>query len=286
MNAPIHMTIEIFLILCNQIQNSEIFKNEQDLEFSIEKDSGLLKRLRLLNQMMLEIPMFWVRLPDGLLKDFVESTFKFLWKADNQRTPFSLLCMIDFEAKWFGKWFISCYGRNLIVPALKEYDIAQSITRRLVQNLDRQISILQVESEYHPSADCIDAFSISFLECIHLITICGKLLCFAQGRLLFPLEASINKGLIKSQLISCFFKNDSKISLSISECLELMLKLMVECHIISKALPGGSCDNDHPSLNRAICDIFKDISSASLSTRQILYNVSLSPNNFSMIFFK
>lgn len=275
-NAPIHMAVEIVLLLCNQIQKLSIFHNDSDqnLEISIQKDAGLLKKFRLFNQMILEIPIFWVRLPDGLLKEFVHSTFDFLWKCDTYPTPFSVFSLIDFEANWFGKWFISCYGRNIIVPALKRDDTLNNLTRYLIRTLDIQLNYTQDVQESFTGSECIVLSSVFYLECLHLIRIFGRFLCFAQGRSLFPIEANIEKAKLKSHILRRFYKNDSAvITFSSSELLEFMLILMVD---ESSSLPiaNATYDREKLCLNRVICDILRDISSSSVCTRKIIYKVN------------
>jgi hypothetical protein len=260
------MTVDLVLVLCSPEKSSNCH-----CEISFEKDANLLKRFRLLNQMMLEIPMFWVRLPDGLLKSFVNSIFIFLWTSETYPTPFTLLSIIDFEGKWFAKWFLSCYARNVIVPCLEKDGTLKNLTRNFVRTLDIQLNIPQETRLNSFGKDIIEENFMSSLECFHLFSIIGRLLCFAQGRSIFPIKAIIDKTQIKSPLLRSFFKNESLISFSIDEMLELMLKLMVDN---SACLPDASNEKEKLNLKRAICDILRDISSSTTCTRQILYKVN------------
>ena len=225
--------------------------------------------------MMLEMPLFWVRLPDGLLRGFVSSIFDFLWTSETYPTPFTLLSIIDFEGKWFAKWFLSCYARNIIVPSRMVGDTLNTLTKNFVRTLDIQLNISQVERRDSLGNNGIGAGFMSFLECLHLFRIIERLLCFAQGRTIFPLEAIIDKTQVKSPLLRSFYKNESLISFSITEILELMLKLMVDDSVCVN-IPDASYAKEKLSLKKVICDILRDVSTSTALTRQILYKVNIS----------
>lgn len=147
--APLYIIPDIYVSFVNQLTrlfervgptksnsyNSKIPKWSQGIIVTDEQTQLLLKKFRLLNQFMIELPSMWFRFPEHAFRDMANATFNFLsTKASREiMAPIHFLCLVDPEAKWFEKWMLSQLGKSKVTSAMVRSNVLTDLAQIFVQ---------------------------------------------------------------------------------------------------------------------------------------------------------
>ncbi|XP_060080662.1 protein broad-minded-like [Ylistrum balloti] len=169
----------------------------------------LIKAFRLLNEFQQETINYWIRYPDKYLEMVLESTLN-LFSIHQQGapvgtssslTPLHFVSLIDPKAQWFIKWMHGNYSRMKLLKLLEKYKsvvvnavhhcLEFSANRKtpfdLMSEMSDNFSKTSVTGEnkgrsYYTGAE------LEYSYFIHSVFLLGRLLCFINGRKLFPIK--------------------------------------------------------------------------------------------------
>ncbi|XP_062502154.1 protein broad-minded-like isoform X2 [Corticium candelabrum] len=164
----------------------------------------VLTGIQLLNDLMHEMPGYWVRYATRFTKEIVSSTVTFLSLALDDRhrvSSFLLVALIDPKALWFKKWMHPNYGRADIVECLrkdKNQLVVFAVTvcmdfflhsRLLNVGREEEMDRLKTPEVDDPSAEYVyTSYEINYACFVSSISLVGRLLIYASGRELFPVQ--------------------------------------------------------------------------------------------------
>ncbi|KAI8835329.1 broad-minded protein-domain-containing protein [Chytridium lagenaria] len=210
--SPPPMTAEVYLILVNHLinifQSGNVSKIGDGLNVDDSRTSCLLRKFRLLHQFQMELPSCWLRFPDSMFKDVMDSTFKLL-RPDNVNMSCltSLYCMslTDTNALWFEKWMISSIGRVEAVPSMVKVDFVSNLAYHffsyisMISSADGapkqarpsdEVVVMDVDvnDEEGDSAKNIAKHDLDYIHFLHILVILTRLLLFSDGRKCFPIR--------------------------------------------------------------------------------------------------
>lgn len=156
---------------------------------------------------MIEFPAFWCRLPDSTTKEMMTIVCRLFCKPLRSKTqlcPLGVVCIIDPMVKWFEKWFISSYGRQLLLPIMIETGLLARFATVTLTALDRLI--LNVSNKGNPlKPNSIDISDVEYLKCAHCLIVLGRTLLYDQGRRCMPITTGVSFSELQSELLKRLF---------------------------------------------------------------------------------
>ncbi|XP_065832871.1 protein broad-minded-like isoform X2 [Oscarella lobularis] len=199
-----HEAIEIYVSLLDHLQNSFGAMRKPFLEpgtcfdTADEQIEKILKGFRLLNNFLLEIPMYWMRYPIRLTEEIVKSTFNLLSSnLDSKINPFLLLALVDPKLTWFKKWMHPFYGRREITQFLEQNQslVTFAVGQCLKFFDERQSTAAETDDQQTPevleSTDSSFIYSsdeLDYIEFVSSLHFVGRLVVYASGRASFPID--------------------------------------------------------------------------------------------------
>ena len=207
-----YVTKEIYTSLTNHLIN--YFKDSTNhmvligsgLDLGDKRNIKLLKEFRLLNQFQQELPLCWVRYPEKLVEEILESTVSLLSIIPQSVStsfgqsiisPFHFLSLLDPLAFWFCKWIHGNYSRAELAKLLNS---SKHILKESCKSCIDFALVCKTQSSVEaepeviaPKASESDAlvYSRSEILCayfIQSISILGRVILYKEGRDIFPLE--------------------------------------------------------------------------------------------------
>uniref|UniRef100_S4RUF3 Protein broad-minded n=1 Tax=Petromyzon marinus TaxID=7757 RepID=S4RUF3_PETMA len=216
-----HVTKEIYTSLAEHLENefhsqmSSLGSLIGGLDVTNANTEHLLKKIRLLNDFQKEVPSFWIRSPEKLMEEIVESTLSFLACSSDrpQREdtthnivhPICLLSLLDPKAAWFKLWMHGYYSRTVVLRLLETKYISlikdavqqcysysyifHTFAANKIAQIDKLCSV-RTESGRRTTYTRAE---LLYLHFVHSLCMLGRLLMYAHGRKLFPLIISNRK---------------------------------------------------------------------------------------------
>ena len=208
-----HVSKEIYTSLTNHMieyfkeTTSHMVPVESGLDLGDRRNIKLLKEFRLLNQFQLELPLFWVRYPEKLVEEMLQSTVSLMSIVPQPvsfnfsqalMSPYHFMCLIDPSAFWFCKWMHGNYSRAELIKQLGKsrvileeackscLDFALHCKTQPTLDTDDDAETIVCTSEDEPLV-----YSRAEIFCAHFIqslSFLGRLLLYKEGRELFPVE--------------------------------------------------------------------------------------------------
>ncbi|XP_078471595.1 protein broad-minded [Lampetra planeri] len=210
-----HVTKEIYTSLAEHLENEfhsqmgSLGSFSGGLDVTNANTEHLLKKIRLLNDFQKEVPSFWIRSPEKLMEEIVESTLSFLACSSDrpQREdtthniihPICLLSLLDPKAAWFKLWMHGYYSRTVVLRLLETKYI--SLIKDAVQQCysyrqalqscqdgtEEMRASLQQQTIHSGRRTTYTRAELLYLHFVHSLCMLGRLLMYAHGRKLFPL---------------------------------------------------------------------------------------------------
>jgi hypothetical protein len=228
----------------------------------------LLRQFRLLDQSMLQIPLFWFRFTETINKDIMKNTFRLLntWNSSHEISTLHLLAIVDPNSCWFDKWMLSQIGKSLVVSSLCESEILESIVDQFT--FYSGFVLLEYQEPHFGSNDLkiIQKHDIQYLNFVQITSIIKKLILSSQGRRLFPLRSKSQKSL-----------------LTIESFITTLVKLLYSFARLST--DDGIADDSEKRLFRMhtfITGIIKDLANSDNACVQHVYHPSIL-NEFTLL---
>ena len=209
-----HVTKEIYTSLTEHLidyfsdSTNHMVSVESGLDLGDRRNIKLLKEFRLLNHFQHDLPLAWIRYPEKLVEEILQSTINLLSvmpqpvnssMLDSVLTPFAYLSLIDPSAFWFCKWMHGNYSRAELLKHLNSNNkmILKEACRSCLDFLvhvktecstatsdefDAESRVTENESLVYSKAE------ILCLNFIQSLSILGRTILYKEGRALFPIE--------------------------------------------------------------------------------------------------
>lgn len=208
-----HVTKEIYTSLTDHLidyfndSTSHMVSIDSGLDLGDRRNIKLLKEFRLLNQFQHDLPLYWVRYPEKLVEEILQSTTNLMAVipqpmssniVDTLITPYNFLSLIDPSAFWFCKWMHGNYSRAELLKhlhsndkiILKEAcrscsDFLLHVKAKMSTTLDDDFgseNLSETESLVYSKAE------ILCMNFIQSLSILGRVILYKKGRDLFPIE--------------------------------------------------------------------------------------------------
>ena len=208
-----HVIKEIYTSLTEHLMSyfkdptSHMVSIESGLDLGDRRNLKLLKEFRLLNQFQHDLPLGWIRYPEKLVEEILQSTTNLLavipqpassTLIDSVLTPYNFLSLMDPSAFWFCKWMHGNYsraellkhlsGNNKII--LKEacrccLDFLLHVKTKCSSGIDDEFS---TENRSENGSLYYSKDEILCLNFIQSLNILGRIILYKEGRALFPIE--------------------------------------------------------------------------------------------------
>ncbi|CAF0787645.1 unnamed protein product, partial [Brachionus calyciflorus] len=214
----------------NRMFKSNINMLSTDNEF-------MLKLFRLINDNQKDVSLKWARYPDTFIEIIIDETLKFLSLGSHIKfgslvTPVHYLALLDIQANWFSKWMHGHESRKVLLTSIKKHQTfihaailslisfsANNSKKPEVTNSsrsERKKSISSMASSVIAKRTIYKKSEIEYAHFVHSLNIIKKILCFKNGRQLFPVKIEnkeVNiKDLIKIVIQLIFDTASSKTS--------------------------------------------------------------------------
>eukprot|EP00794_Sanderia_malayensis_P005435 gene5435-6114_t len=181
---------------------------DSGLDLGDKRNMKLMKEFRLLNQFQHELPLGWIRYPENLVVEILQSTVRLMsiipksistGQMQGILGPLNFLSLIDPSAFWFCKWMHGKYSRSELIRYLGETKhIVKEACKSCVDfalHCKVQSAMSSMEEDEHVLENDDDADALVYskpqLLCayfIQSINILGRIILYKDGRKLFPLE--------------------------------------------------------------------------------------------------
>ena len=208
-----HVTKEIYTSLTEHLidyfsdSTNHMVSVESGLDLGDRRNVKLLKEFRLLNQFQHDLPLAWIRYPEKLVEEILQSTINLLSVVpqpvnssmmDSVLTPFAYLSLIDPSAFWFCKWMHGNYSRAELLKHLNSNN--KMILKEACRScLDFLVHVKtgcstatsdEFDSENRTENESL-VYSKAEILCLNFIqslSILGRTILYKEGRALFPIE--------------------------------------------------------------------------------------------------
>ncbi|PIK61696.1 hypothetical protein BSL78_01400 [Apostichopus japonicus] len=202
----VYMSLVQHLSSCFSSSKRKVALIKDGVDVSDLETEVLLKKFRLMNEFQIEAESYWIRFPERFLDEVTEVTFDLLVTSPNVSsgmqkplTPSHYLAVIDPKALWFKTWMHGDYSRTAVIQlASRNLSLVEDavehclafISSRMEEDavsvLSRRLERQQLESG---SRRCkYTEREVQFLYFYHCLSMLGRLLCYKNGRALFPLR--------------------------------------------------------------------------------------------------
>ena len=207
-----HVTKEIYTSLSEHLiqyfsdSMSHMVSIDSGLDLGDKRNLQLLKKFRLLSQFQQELPSYWIRYPEKLVEEILDSTVKLLSVIpeplsgdieQNLMTPMHFLTLIDPLSIWFKKWMHGHYSRaELIKQIFKSKKIVEEACKSCLDfalhcKTELAFSVYEETDDVNPDEDECAVYCRDDILCayfVHSLSILGRLILYKEGRKLFPIE--------------------------------------------------------------------------------------------------
>ncbi|KAH6587127.1 hypothetical protein BASA50_001406 [Batrachochytrium salamandrivorans] len=301
--APLYMIPEVYLCfvshLVHMFENFPQRKIYLGLDIREPQVEIILKKFRLLNQFMNEIPSMWLRFSESTYKSVMSLTFRLLSfpkKWNVSITALHLLSITDPHALWFTKWTLSHLGRTHITEAMHlsgciaDYSNAfVSYAVFLSTSGNQQYAIHENElfvedvdqSNKGDSGYMIAQADLDYVCFLHVTVMLSRLALSAAGRLHFPVAINLSPALFESPLAQFLIVSNEieipaspeKFELSLKSFILILIRQMSSNAKLSGTKEHISGDDDIGELNmpRFMSRILKSMVLAHFQYREELY---------------
>ncbi|KAJ8326199.1 hypothetical protein QVD99_002342 [Batrachochytrium dendrobatidis] len=208
--APTYMIPEVYQCLVwhlvQTFENASLDKISLGLDIRDHRIEVTLKKFRLLNQFMMEIPSLWFRFPEHVFKNVMNVTFRLLCsprKWDACITPMHYLSIIDPHSTWFEKWTLSNLGRTHVIGAMSPCGCISDFSNAFINHIvnvsvsEKQMAtshddeILVEDVDQNDDGDVrylITKSDLEYVYFLHVTVMLSRLSLSTAGRLHFPIK--------------------------------------------------------------------------------------------------
>ncbi|XP_064387617.1 protein broad-minded-like isoform X2 [Halichondria panicea] len=223
-------------------------------------NAKLLEMFRLLNHIQHNLPSFWLRYNDTVVKAVISVTFDLLTlnHAPGSAGPIYFLSLLDPRAIWFRKWMHGQYSRTFVMEAMRENPtMIQDVVCRLMgakavssskpsKQRSARLRGLGDEQVYTDK-------TLEFAKFTHHLSLLEKLLLYKEGRRMFPVtikktNVSVSIADVLSHLLTLLYSVNHS-SNDIHDPLESLRPRYVISHLFEE-LASGNTD-----CREMLCDI-------------------------------
>ncbi|XP_065649546.1 protein broad-minded isoform X2 [Hydra vulgaris] len=210
----------LFILIQNLIEyfndnTSHMISIETGLDLGDKRNILLLRKFRLLNQIIIELPVHWLRYSETVIENIGEMLVELLSITPTPitetfgkylMTPLHFFSLLDPQATWYQNWMHSFYGRsNLLNSIRSNIKFVKNILSNFLitaKNFNNIKEIFQENEEYIN----YDNGDIHYTYFIHIVHIMTTLLFYKEGTLMFNFES--NNGFVVSinELVEKFIK--------------------------------------------------------------------------------
>jgi hypothetical protein len=163
----------------------------------------LLRHVRVLNEYDKEVTKYWTRYSETFVKSIIDDTLQLLTtgcqKTNAHMTPIYYLALIDWEAVWFTKWMHGHDSRKCLIDSIR--DTHEAFLQTAVHSILTYSSAKRSESVYRRKSNnaiipiglkrtIFKRCEVEFCHFMHSLKVITMLLCFRNGRQLFPVRVS------------------------------------------------------------------------------------------------
>ena len=205
-----HVVKEFLSILIQNLieyfndNTSHMVSIETGLDLGDKRNILLFRKFRLLVQIIVELPVYWLRYSENIMEDIVEMLVDLLCITPTPitetigkylMTPLHFVSLLDPQATWFQNWMHSFYGRSHLINSIR-----RNITfvKNLLKNFlitARNFLTLQEFSEEEEYISYNDG-DIHYTYFVHTVHVMTKLMFHKEGIELFNFE--VNNGAVVS----------------------------------------------------------------------------------------
>lgn len=207
-----HVTKEIYTSLVDHLidyfnnSTNHMVAVDSGLDLGDKRNLKLLKEFRLLNQFQHELPLYWLRYPEKLVEEILQSTTNLLAvipqpvsaNMDSVLSPYMFLSIIDPSAFWFCKWMHGNYSRAELLKHLRNHDkavlkeacrSALDFLLHIKTNFSTDVNDdFDIEANQENDSLVYSKSEILCMSFIQSLSILGRVILYKEGRALFPIE--------------------------------------------------------------------------------------------------
>ncbi|XP_071959186.1 protein broad-minded-like [Antedon mediterranea] len=203
--------------LCTEFtaRKSKTMYLKDGLDLGNLSNKRLLRKFRLLNEFQIEVSSYWVRFPESFVEDILEKTVKLIGINSSSLLssmeivcPIHCIALLDPKARWFKKWMHGHYSRTFVLKALTaNLGLVENALRQCMEFIaksDTQLDSVSSLTETFDKQKIVDMHSpmyfekdLRFVHFVHSLSLIGRILMYAGGRKLFPINSK--EGLVSIQ---------------------------------------------------------------------------------------
>ncbi|KAM3602933.1 uncharacterized protein V6R79_013540 [Siganus canaliculatus] len=219
-SSPLNVTREIYTSLAKSVELSFLSHKlsfptgSAVIDVNRPEITRLLKQIRLMNDFQKEVTTFWIRHPEKYMEEVIESTFSLLSLhhqrdaasvgAEKLLEPIHLLVLLDIKATWFNKWMHGNYSRTVVLRLLerKYKSVVVAALQQCVHYSESCERLTNETTDPDPAEQrqtCSTQRSVytgkelCYALFVHSLCVLGKVLIYANGRKLFPVQVKKHK---------------------------------------------------------------------------------------------